>query len=260
LRNHIAYVLVGAVEDGCFILDLSLPKHALSLPASRAVREVNAEFLRLISKNVLPPQGAENYFGKLSYNELFDVVEYFYGKIKTIKQVNGSEPIGTTAESRNKFRYKINQIIRRFEDGFELCADGEIIHMKPLGMDKFVDPSQDSELSADIKSKIAAAVKMFYSLDTSPDFTNKKAAIKLLADEFELIRPWIKSKSLLKEDEKKLFDYLNNFGIRHNRIGQMIDYEKDIFYDWIFGSLLSALYAFEKILERERIQKDEEPT
>ena len=67
-------------------------------------------------------------------------------------------------------------------------------------------------------------------------------AIRELADVLEFIRPAIKE-HLNKKDENDIFNIANNFGIRHHNKDQQTEYDKAIWYSWIFYYYLATLHA-----------------
>lgn len=79
---------------------------------------------------------------------------------------------------------------------------------------------------------------------------DKKAAIKSLVDALESIRPLVK-KTLLSEDENALFNIANNFAIRHNGKNQRRDYDKSVWYDWVFHVNLAALMTIINIVKQQ---------
>jgi hypothetical protein len=75
---------------------------------------------------------------------------------------------------------------------------------------------------------------------------DRKEAIRELADVLEYVRPEIK-KHLDKKDENDIFNIANNFGIRHHNVDQKINYDKAIWYSWIFYYYLATLHAVLRI-------------
>lgn len=70
-----------------------------------------------------------------------------------------------------------------------------------------------------------------------------------LGDALEFIRPQAE-KRLSRKDEGALFQILNQYGIRHLRADQRMDYDRPIFLRWIFYELLAAIHACTAIMDR----------
>ena len=64
--------------------------------------------------------------------------------------------------------------------------------------------------------------------------SNKKAILKLAGVLEYLKKDKILSQILDKGDSSDLFNIANRFGIRHHNPDQKTEYDKDIWYDWIF--------------------------
>jgi len=65
------------------------------------------------------------------------------------------------------------------------------------------------------------------------------------------IRPQLK-KVIMTSDENDLFNIANNFGIRHNNKDQKTDYDKAIFYSWIFYYYLATIHATTRLIEKNK--------
>ncbi|MEM5668431.1 hypothetical protein AAHB59_04990 [Bacillus cereus] len=79
---------------------------------------------------------------------------------------------------------------------------------------------------------------------------DKKDALIRLGNIMEPLRDEMKV-TLSKDDTSDIFNLLNNFQLRHNNVKQKTDYDKEIYYSWMFYQMLAALDAFLKIKERE---------
>jgi len=149
------------------------------------------------------------------------------------------------------FRDKINPILREYNDGYEISENGVILNLSPIGLDNLFEaiiPTDDNE---NIKIKIESAIFKFRKHKSTLD--DRKEAIRELADVLEFLRPKIK-KYLVKKDEDALFTIANNFAIRHHDTNQQVDYDRPIWYSWIFYFYLSTLHAVLRIIEKEEKQ------
>jgi len=75
-------------------------------------------------------------------------------------------------------------------------------------------------------------------------------AIRNLADVLEFLRPRLE-KVMTKKDENDLFNIANNFGIRHHNDSQKTNYEKSVWFSWMFYSYLTTIHAVVRLLNKE---------
>jgi hypothetical protein len=97
-----------------------------------------------------------------------------------------------------------------------------------------------------VQGRIDAAIQKFRRRNGSLD--DKRDAVKALADVLEFLREDVK-KVITNKDENDLFNIANNFGIRHHNDQQKTDYEKAIWYDWMFYHYLATTQAILKRLK-----------
>lgn len=98
-----------------------------------------------------------------------------------------------------------------------------------------------------VDSKVRIAIAKWRNRHLS--VSEKKEAIRELADVFE----WLKktrhlSNVLDGRDESALFDLANNFGIRHHNPKQKTNYDRAIWYAWIFHFYLATYHAAIRLL------------
>lgn len=103
--------------------------------------------------------------------------------------------------------------------------------------------------NSDIYTDISEAKQEFLKYGATQE--DKKDALIRLGNIMEPLRAEMTTK-LSKRDTADIFNLLNNFQLRHNNASQKTDYDKEIFYPWMFYQMLAALDAFLKIKEREQ--------
>jgi len=69
----------------------------------------------------------------------------------------------------------------------------------------------------------------------------------------EYLRPQLKE-VLTKKDESDLFNIANNFGVRHHNESQKTDYDKPIWYSWMFYYYLATIHASLRLVEKGKNQ------
>lgn len=181
-------------------------------------------------------------------DDLFDVIEFLHDHCS--KGLNGHYHNWNNCgyhyeefndiEGQKHYRELLNPILREYKDGFEISESGEILILSDNGLSNlFVAdiPTNDKENIAD---KINSAILKFRRYKSTLD--DRREAIRELADVLEFIRPAIKE-HLNKKDENDIFNIANNFGIRHHNKDQQTEYDKAIWYSWIFYYYLATLHA-----------------
>lgn len=225
--------------------------------------DIEAQMYRKLRKENLWPI----YDRCLEYTEddLLDVIEFLYDYVS--KPVEGWHHTYSGCgwhynkfdreAGRIEFQAEINEIIAGYNNGYELSGDGEILALAETGLDGLVHsqwPMYDPE---NVDNRVQAAIRKFRRYRSSQD--DKRDAIRDLADVLEFIRPKL-NQVLTRKDESDLFMIANSFGIRHHNDQQRTDYDRGIWYDWMFYYYLATIYTSLALLKREQttIQQDEE--
>lgn len=202
-------------------------------------------FVNLKKDNLYPiNKNLPNY----TEDDFFDVIEFLHDHCS--KGMNGPyhnwNNCGYHYEEFNDFkgqkyfRELLNPILREYKDGFEISEDGEILILTDNGLSNLFEADIPTNEKENILDKINIAILKFRRYKSTLE--NRREAIRDLADVLEFIRPAIK-KHLNKNDENDLFNIANNFGIRHHNKDQKTDYDKAIWYSWIFYYYLATLHA-----------------
>ena len=202
-------------------------------------------FVNLRKDNLFPIyKNLPNY----TEDDFFDVIEFLHDHCS--KGLNGYYHNWNNCghhyeefndiEGQKYFRELLNPILREFKEGFEISESGEILILSDNGLSNLFEadiPTNDKE---NIANKINAAIVKFRRHKSTLE--DRKEAIRELADVLEFLRPAIKI-HLNKKDENDIFNIANNFGIRHHNKDQQTEYDKAIWYSWIFYYYLATLHA-----------------
>jgi len=97
-----------------------------------------------------------------------------------------------------------------------------------------------------IDLRLKYAVSKFSRYSSS--IGDKKEAVRTLADVLEFLKE--SDIRLPRDDEKNLFNIINNFDIRHLNRKQQSDYDKDIWYDWMFYTFLASIHVLLKLNDK----------
>ena len=202
-------------------------------------------FVNLRKDNLYPI-----YKNLTNYTEadFFDVIEFLHDHCS--KGLNGQyhswnncgyhyEEFNDT-EGQKHFRELLNPILREYKDGFEISDNGEILILSDNGLSNLFEADIPTNEKENISNKINAAIIKFRRYKATLD--DRREAIRELADVLEFLRPSIKE-HLNKKDENDIFNIANNFGIRHHNKDQQTEYDKAIWFSWIFYYYLATLHA-----------------
>lgn len=200
-----------------------------------------------------------------SEDDLFDVIEFCRDHVSkpTQRDFHSYAKCGwhcthfDRSAGQQEFRTHMNRLLRRYDTGFELSEDGEVLALAPSGLEPLLDAEPPHDDAVNVGARIAAAVRQFRYHRATVD--SRRDAVRNLVDVLEFIRPQIKA-VLSSQDEADLFSLANNFGLRHHRPGQKSDYDLEIFLDWLFFYYLAAVHASLRLLERQRKRLSDPPT
>lgn len=202
-------------------------------------------FVNLRKDNLYPIyRNLPNY----TEDDFFDVIEFLHDYCS--KGLNGHYHNWNNCgyhyeefndiEGQKYYREILNPILREYKDGFEISESGEILILSDNGLSNLFEadiPTNDKE---NISNKINSAILKFRRHKST--LYDRREAIRELADVLEFLRPAIKQ-HLNKKDENDIFNIANNFGIRHHNKDQQTEYDKPIWYSWIFYYYLATLHA-----------------
>ena len=148
---------------------------------------------------------------------------------------------------RAEFRTEANAFLADYGSGFELTEEGTVLALGTAGLQHILDAEIPSYDEANVDKKVRNAIVKWRNRHLSLE--DKKAAIRDLADVFEWLK---KTKGLTtildRKDESAIFDLANNFAIRHHNPNQKANYDKTIWYSWMFHFYLATYHASIRLL------------
>jgi hypothetical protein len=222
--------------------------------------DVEAQMFRKLRKQNLWP--VHDKCQEYSEDDLFDVIEYLHDHVS--KPTQGSEHTWNDCgwhweefdqdAGRIAFRSEVNGLLRDYGEGYELSDDGEILFLGQPGLDSLFEAAVPSDDPENIQARVQAANTKFRSRGSTWD--DRRDAVRDLADVLEFLRPKLK-KVLTRKDESDLFNIANNFGIRHHNPEQKTDYDKPIWYSWMFYYYLATIHAALRLIEKYEEESDE---
>jgi hypothetical protein len=148
---------------------------------------------------------------------------------------------------RAEFRERANAFLADYKSGYELTEEGVVLALGTDGLQHILDAEIVPYDEANVDSKVRDAIVKWRNRHLSLD--EKKTAIREMADVFEWLK---KAKNLAgvldKKDESVIFDLANNFAVRHHNPNQKINYDRAIWYSWIFHFYLATYHAAVRLL------------
>jgi hypothetical protein len=149
---------------------------------------------------------------------------------------------------QSEYREKLGRLLEAYDSGFELTARGELIHVAPNGLEPLFDAAPPHPDTQNVQVRVTAAIQKFRRYRST--IADRKDAVRDLADVLEFLRPQIKT-ALLPQDERDLFHIANNFGIRHHRPDQKVNYDQPVWLSWMFYYYLATIHAAVRLIERQ---------
>lgn len=188
--------------------------------------------------------------GSWTDDALFDMVEFLFrcisAGIKETGRFHSFSGCGwhfsqfDQAEGQAAYRDRINMILARYGDGFELTDKGLVErHLHQQIADLAISPAK---IERSDEEHVAEAIRKYRSRAG----LDRRDAIRDLADVLERLRPSLKD-HLFSKDESAMFQIANQFWIRHNRPDQRRDYNHDAWWDWIFHLYLSSIRLVQRL-------------
>lgn len=139
----------------------------------------------------------------------------------------------------------MNPLLELYEDGYELSDNGEVLEKVPSGLEDLVDTVVTTDDPENIDNRIKSSILKFRRYGATLD--DKKDAVRTLGDVLEFLRA--QNVQLPNRDDDALFQIMNRFDIRHHRREQQGDYNKEIWYDWMFFTFLASTQVLLKLLD-----------
>lgn len=213
-------------------------------------------FLNLRLNNIWPIQ---EYIDRYDEPTLFSLIEllYEYASEPQSKRYHDYNDCGWHTWNYEKeigqiiFRKSINDILKDYKEGYMISIEGEILQLPPTGMEALTQQDIQTNDPRNIDERLKHSITKFLRYDSS--FNEKKEAIRNLADILEYLKD--QGIKMPQKDDSALFQIINNFDLRHHRRDQQGDYDKEIWYDWLFYTFLSTINVLLKMNEKYKINE-----
>ena len=193
----------------------------------------------------------------ITEDHIFDSLEFLYDRVsKPGEMVEMTNETGFNyydygsyddEAGREEFKNKINAFLADYKIGFELTEEGIILARGTDGLQDILVAEIIPYDEVNVDSKVRNAITKWRNRHLS--LSEKKEAIRELADVFEWLKKTKELGTVLDgKDESALFDLANNFGIRHHNPNQKTNYDRAIWYSWIFHFYLATYHAAIRLL------------
>jgi len=217
--------------------------------------DIEAQMFRAIRKPDLWP--IQQKFKSYSEDDLFDVIEFLYDHVS--KPIDGychtycgyHYNTFDKKTGQQEFRDGISQILCDYKEGYELSDDGEILESPEQGLENLFAASLPTHDPDNVEQRVQAAILKFRRYRSSLE--ERRNTIRDLADVLEFLHPQLKT-VITKKDERDLFGIANQFGIRHHNDQQKQDYDKAIWYSWMFYYYLATIHACLHLIKKAESQ------
>ncbi|MBN9616247.1 MAG: hypothetical protein BGO25_18110 [Acidobacteriales bacterium 59-55] len=151
---------------------------------------------------------------------------------------------------KDEFRRAANVILAQWGDGFELNTTGQVQALGTPGLREILIADVVPFDEANVDSKVRLALHKWRGRHAAN--TDKIEAVRLLADVFEYLRKSDRlDRALRTKDASDLFQIANKFGIRHHDPDQKTDYDKAIWYAWMFHFYLASYHAAIRLIQKQ---------
>jgi hypothetical protein len=216
--------------------------------------DIGAQMFLAIRKPDLYP--VEEKCNNYSEDDLFDVIEFLYDCVS--KHIHGYDKyldeyddFYDTSAGKQEFRDRINHLLCDYREGYELSENGEILELPEQGLEDLVLANLPPHDAENVEQRVESAILKFRRSRSSLD--EKYDAIRDLFAVLEFLRAHVK-KVGLNHAESALFNIANNYGIRHHNDDQMQDYDKAIWYNWMFYYSVATIHACVRLIKKDESQ------
>jgi hypothetical protein len=189
----------------------------------------------------------------ITEDHVFDAIEFLYDRVS---KPGNWDPYyfdydGYDEEAgRKEFRETANAFLSDYRAGYELTEDGTILALGTHGLRDILDADILPYDEANVDSKVRSAILKWRNRHLA--VSEKKEAIRELADVFEWLKKTKRLDGVLdRKDEAAIFDIANNFAIRHHDPQQKTNYDRSIWYSWIFHFYLATYHAVVRLLAKQ---------
>lgn len=153
----------------------------------------------------------------------------------------------TPEPARGEYVQRVNGILTRYGEGWEMKPGFEIVERSPMGLDELLKIKLPEGTDGEIRRRVHDAVDKVRRRSSSGK--DRRDAVRDLGDVFETLEK--KVRKHLGKDGADLFNILNNFNLRHSNEKQKKAYDP-IWLSGLFYYYLTMIHVLTHLIERER--------
>jgi hypothetical protein len=214
--------------------------------------DVELQFFKALRKKNKWP--ISQHLTSYTEEDLFDVIELLHDNIsKPLEGIFHSyNDCGMHYQTFDKlagqaeFRSQINELLTDYPGTYVLAEIGEIRSKADRGFQRLVTRKLPEPSNKELNESIDDAISLFQRHHSS--LSDRHNAVRMLMDTLEQLRPKLRT-VLTKRDEADLFQIANEFGIRHKNDKQKNDYDRALWYSWMFYYCLATIHYVIRKLE-----------
>lgn len=214
---------------------------------------------RLLRKDDIWP--IDQHWQSYTEDDLFDIMELLYDLVSfpldgyhhTYAECGWHYSSFDHDKGQIEYRLAVNELLNDYSEGYELSASGEILLRGQPGLDQLLHTSLPALDAENVNVRVMAAVMKYRRYHSTLD--ERRDAIRDLADVLEYLRPKLTA-VITKNDEGDLFRIANSFGIRHHNDQQKTNYDRAVWYSWMFYYYLATIHAVTRLIEKNEMAKE----
>jgi hypothetical protein len=191
---------------------------------------------------------------QITEDQVFDTLEFLYDHVaKPGEWTQMSSDTGFYYNDydgyddeigKDEFRQTANSFLCDYRSGYELTKEGIVLAAGTDGLQHIINAEIIPFDEANVDNRVRHAILKWRNRHLA--LSEKKEAIRELTDVLDHV--------LDKKDDSAIFDIANNFAIRHHNQKQKTEYDKNIWYSWMFHFYLATYHASIRLL----IKKDKD--
>jgi hypothetical protein len=233
-------------------------KEKLDITTSGISQDANHKAMFEIKFMPFPIDAWESY--EINEENIFDTMEFLFHHVSKPGELtwfisetnyNYQDYEGyDEASGRIEIIAAINMIISDYRDGYEITNSGEIVTLGKHGVEEILNADIIEYDIENVDSKVKEAIRKWKNRSQSVE--DRRQAIIDLANVFEWLKKTEKlGKALDKKDESLIFEIANKFELRHHNPEQVRNYDKFIWYSWMFHFYLATYHAVIRTLKKQ---------
>jgi len=213
------------------------------------------EMYKQLGRNDLWP--IAEYWESYTLNDLCDVVEFVHDHVArpmrryyhSFSNCGMHYSVFRREVAQKLYHVRVNAIFAESSLDLMLNEHGRFEEVAADALEPFIAGARSDSLSGGSQhNELRHAIEQFRRRGTSE--IEKRLAIVALAGVLEEWRDLVKA-SLLSKDEAVLFEIANKFNLRHRKANQQVDYDTELYFQWIFCWYVATIRLTDKILRRQ---------